>query len=89
MRRDSEVRAHKLRAVAEELHCGGAHDAFGCLRLLRVGKRKRRHLDHVLAGDAQGFAAAGQYPHVLTTAQDQVDESGTGIQQVLAVVQHQ
>jgi hypothetical protein len=54
-----------------------------------AGELQRRDRPDHLAADTQRLAAGGEYPHVRTGTQQPLGELGTGLEQMLAVVQHQ
>ena len=72
-------------AVDEEPH------RFGRLqgrRVRRRWQRQRAHRQHLLTGHAQGLTAGGQQCQLRTAVKQRLGDCGGGVDQVLAVVQH-
>ena len=55
----------------------------------RLGSGQRRDPPHHLARDVEGLAAGGQHPQQGTGPQEGVDQGGSGLQDVLTVVDDQ
>ena len=85
---EHEVRLRGLGPLGEETNRG---DLPECVELLLPARRhrERRHRPHDLAGDAERLAAGGQHVHVRAPPQHQLDELTGGVEDVLAVVEHQ
>jgi hypothetical protein len=86
--RHGEVGRDRRRALHEQGDRVVPGDVTGRKSAVGGGHRQRRHPEHGLPVDPQRFPAGGQHPDVRTRPQGRVDEARTGIDQVLAVVQH-
>jgi len=92
LRRDPEVGLRGRRPLDEQsdgLAPGQRLGRLGRRRVTGAGQRQRRHAEGRLAGDPQQFAAGGQHPHAGAATEEGVREAGGGLDQVLAVVQHE
>jgi hypothetical protein len=86
---EAEGGEHGARAVDEELHrLAGGQPLRG--ELLRVvGERERGHQPGRLARNAERLAAARQQREARAAPQQRIGERGAGVDQVLAVVEHE
>ena len=73
-------------AVGEQPQRGGVHRFPEADRWRR--HRQRRHRVDPLAGGGQRFAGRGEDPHPRAAAQEVVGQPGAGVEEVLAVVEH-
>ena len=88
----SEGGLHRHRPVDEQPHRLGLRqrrDGSRPLGLLEIGEGEGGHAPGGLPGDPEGLPAGGQDGDARTAPEQGVDEAGAGVEQVLAVVQHQ
>ena len=83
---ESEVGTSQHRPVGEQTHRCALADR-------RRGRRRRRQLEWtqpegLLGGEAEDFPARRQDPHPLAAAQKDLGQLGAGVDDVLAVVEH-
>ena len=76
-------------ALREEPDGGIAQDVARPASWLGIGQRQGRHLPHDLAGNTQRLPAGAQNAHVRTTAQESFGELNAGVDEMLAVVEHE
>ena len=88
--RAAAARSTNRRTAAYRARPAGSGGGAGPRRPRREGgDGQRGHRPRRLARDAQRLPAGGQQPHAGARLQEGVGQGGAGVQEVLAVVQHQ
>src|SRR6266567_6647698 len=86
---DLKVRAGEQGTVGKELHRLEWRDGGRRMRLLRIGKRERRHSVRLLATDAERFPAARENRQMWALTHECVDQVCAAVEQVLAVIEQE
>jgi hypothetical protein len=85
--RQREDGVHRVRAIDEQPPRVNPHDGLEVVGRVRSGERAQR--PHLLALDREPLTARRQDAHARRVAQHRGDEPGSGIEQMLAVVEDQ
>ncbi len=88
-RRHAKVRLDRLSAFDEQLRRRKPHELVGTHDRARIGNGQRGYPPRSFARDLEGLAAGRQHAHAWAALFESLNEVGTHLDEVLAVVQHE